>query len=268
MEWMHWVAEHLAEAVVHHGPVYMRVWRIQVYVKGLKVLVRSLTHDVQVTRVRNESVSDHWHTRRHFVALYEVDVESIEDDHEVILGGIGEVGPVEALRVVVAVIHLLNHLVILLLVVALVDVDGVQMECFSQLHQHLHVSSLALCIEVNDRVKNLEDARLWYPLDGGVEVLLLRVEHVNVSILVLARQEIERTFFADDVPDELVLLNPWIILLAAALQNIIFNSVGKNCHLKVVWNFDYSLADISHIDNRPEIWRLIDIKKVNGGGSI
>ena len=51
---------------------------------------------------------------------------------------------------VVFFIDLLNHLVILFLIIAFVNINSVEVDCFAELHQHLYVPSLAQSILVYD----------------------------------------------------------------------------------------------------------------------
>ena len=135
---------------------------------------------------------------------------------------------------VVFFIDLLNHLVILFLIIAFVNINSVEVDCFAELHQHLYVPSLAQSILVYDGVEYFEDPGLRYPLDTRVEIFFLRVEDVDVPIVVLARQKVKRSLLANNMPDELVLLDSWVVFLIPPLEDVVLYPIRKNCHLEII----------------------------------
>ena len=95
------------------------------------------------------------------------------------------------------------------------------MDCLAKLHQHLYVPTLAQTISIYDGVEYFQDPRFRCPFNTRIEILFFRVEDIDVSIIVLARQKVKRSLIANNIPDELVFLDSWVVFLIPSLEDVV-----------------------------------------------
>ena len=66
------------------------------------------------------------------ISLNDIRIKGIQDDNVVFLGGIGKVRPIKPICMVVLLLDTLNYRLSRVLLIALIKVDGVTIDTFSQ----------------------------------------------------------------------------------------------------------------------------------------
>mmetsp|Transcript_9402 Transcript_9402/g.14351 ORF Transcript_9402/g.14351 Transcript_9402/m.14351 type:complete len:296 (-) Transcript_9402:2507-3394(-) len=136
------MASHLVKRVPQQWSLNRGVGRVQVQVVLLKVIVFGFNHTVEVMSVSKERPHDLLDVMGQLIPLHEGGVERIVNEHLTVPCTVGEVRPIEAVRPIVVVNAGRNYRFLRVFRVAQVDVEGVHIECVTQVQKDLHVSKL------------------------------------------------------------------------------------------------------------------------------
>ena len=201
----------------------------------------------------------------HNVPLNEWRVECIINQNSILLSSIRKVWPVESVSTVVLIDATLkiSFLDIILFCVTFVNVHSIQIQMVSNFHQCLHVTVLRVnSLGHNLGIKHFQKPRFDCSVEGGVEILVLRVQDIDVSIVVFAGHEVKIVLMVDYVSQSLV-LDPRKYVLVMVVVHVMLFSCWEYNLFEVVWYLNYNLLSSLNISNWSDAWRVLDVKNVN-----